>query len=537
MHKVELFDSTLRDGSQAEGISFSVQDKLKIVSLLDELGVAYIEAGNPGSNPKDLEFFRSASQLDLKHAKLVAFGSTRRRNISCAEDANLTSLLGANTPAVAVFGKSWDFQVTEIIRTTLDENLAMISDTVSYLKAAGREVIFDAEHFFDGYKSDSAYAMACLRAAVDAGASTLALCETRGGALPSEVYEATKAVVKEFCRAGASQQVKVGIHTHDDSGCAVASSLEAVRAGATHVQGTLLGFGERCGNACLATVAADLELKLGVEALPEGSLEQLTRICRAVAEIANVRIPHNVPYIGRSAFSHKGGMHIDGVTKNPASFEHIEPSAVGNERRMLMSEVAGRALLLQRIHRVAPELDKDDPRTKELMDTLKELEAEGYQFEGAESSFELVIRKHLGHWQPYFELVHYQTTGVHPLADESDETHTAVVKVRVDGQSAITAAEGAGPVNALDQALRKVLEQFYPALKKVHLTDFKVRVLDSKSATASKVRVLIESTDGDRSWSTVGVSRDIIEASWLALSDSIEYKLIADGTPPLEDQR
>ncbi|MDY4609940.1 MAG: citramalate synthase [Sphaerochaetaceae bacterium] len=529
MRKVELFDSTLRDGSQAEGISFSVQDKLKIVSLLDELGLAYIEAGNPGSNPKDLEFFQFASRLELRHARLVAFGATRRRGISCVEDVNLTSLLGANTPVVAVFGKSWDFQVTEIIRTTLEENLAMIGDTVSYLKTAGREVIFDAEHFFDGYKSDPTYAMRCLRAAVDSGASTIVLCETRGGALPFEVYEATNAVVKEF-----GGNVRIGIHTHDDSGCAVASSLEAVRAGAVHVQGTLVGFGERCGNACLATVAADLELKLGIEALPAGSLEQLTRICRAVAEISNVRIPLSAPYIGRSAFSHKGGMHIDGVSKNPASFEHVEPSVVGNERRMLMSEVAGRALLLQRIHRVAPYLDKDDPRTKELMDTLKRLEAQGYQFEGAESSFELVIRKHLGHWRPYFELVHYQTTGVHPLADESDETHTAAVKVRVDGQSAITAAEGAGPVNALDKALRKVLEQFYPALKSVHLTDFKVRVLDSKSATASKVRVLIESTDGVRSWSTVGVSRDIIEASWLALSDSIEYKLIADGTIPPE---
>lgn len=530
MHSVDIFDSTLRDGSQAEGISFSVQDKLKIVSLLDELGVSYVEAGNPGSNPKDLEFFRSASRMCLKRAKLVAFGATRRRNIHCEDDANLNSLLGAGTPAVAVFGKSWDFQVTEIIRTTLEENLSMIGETVAYLAAAGREVIFDAEHFFDGYRSDSAYAMRCLETAVDSGASTLALCETRGGALPHDVFSATEAVCRRF-----GKRVRIGIHAHDDSGCAVASSLEAVRAGADHVQGTLLGFGERCGNACLATIVADLELKMGLRAIPDGSLDQLTRICRAVAEIANVRIPNTAPYIGRSAFSHKGGMHIDGVMKNPASFEHVDPEAVGNERRMLMSEVAGRALLLQRIHAVAPSLGKDDPRTVELMDILKRLEAQGYQFEGAESSFELVIRKHLGHWRPYFELVHYQTTGVHPLAAETDETHTAVVKVRVDGQSAITAAEGAGPVNALDQALRKVLEQFYPALKAVHLTDFKVRVLDSKSATASKVRVLIESTDGVRSWSTVGVSRDIIEASWLALSDSIEYKLLADGIDPPQD--
>ncbi len=533
MRRVRLFDSTLRDGSQAEGISFSVQDKLKIVTLLDELGVSYVEAGNPGSNPKDLEFFRQVADLQLHNSTLVAFGATRRRGISCEDDANIQSLLEAHTPAVAVFGKSWGFQVAEILRTSYEENLQMISDTISYLVAAGKEVIFDAEHFFDGWQSDRSYAMQTLHAAYEAGASTLVLCETRGGALPHVVHEATADVFREFASRGTGRKIEIGVHAHNDGGCAVASSLEAVRAGASHVQGTLLGFGERCGNACLATIAADLELKMDIQALANGSLSSLVRICRSVAEIANVRIASNEPYIGRSAFCHKGGMHIDGVAKNPHSFEHVEPQSVGNERRVLLSEVAGRALLLQRIQSVAPQIGKDDPLTAQLLEVLKEREAQGYQYEGAESSFELVIRKHLGQWRSYFDLVHYQTMCMHPLTTNSEETHTAVVKVLVDGQSAITAAEGAGPVNALDVALRKVLETFYPSLKQVHLTDFKVRVLDSRSATASQVRVLIESTDGVRSWSTVGVSKDIIEASWIALSDSIEYKLLADGVSPV----
>ena len=527
MRKIALFDSTLRDGSQAEGISFSVEDKLKIVQALDTLGVSFIEAANPGSNPKDLEFFFRSKDLSLQHAKLVAFGSTRRRNTKAEDDPNLKSLVHAGTSCVAIFGKSWDFHVTDIIRTTLEENLAMIEDSIRFITESGSEVFFDAEHYFDGYVANKEYALASLRAALAGGATTLVLCETRGGMIPSEVKRITQETIALF------PNVDFGIHTHDDAGCAVASSIAAVEAGVVQVQGTLLGFGERCGNANLASIAGILGTKLGCDCLCGESLERLTGICRRVAEVANVRISGNAPFIGKSAFAHKGGMHIDGVQKNPHSFEHIDPMVVGNERRLLMSEVAGRALMLKRIARIAPNLDKDDPVTVSLMDELKRLEAEGYQFEGAESSFDLVIRRHLKMYRPYFTLVHYQTIGSSPYADpQSGATHAAVVKVKVKGESAITAAEGEGPVNALDRALRKVLEQFYPTLTSVHLTDYKVRVLDSAGATASKVRVLIESTDGKESWSTIGVSKDIIEASWFALSDSIEYKLIADGVEP-----
>lgn len=527
MHNIALFDSTLRDGSQAEGISFSVSDKLKIVKALDRLGVSYIEAGNPGSNPKDLEFFAEAKKLDLKHSVLVSFGSTRRRNTKAQDDPNLKSLVKANTKIVSIFGKSWDFHVTDIIRTTLEENLLMIEDSVRFIVESGSEVFFDAEHYYDGYLANAEYALKTLQAALKGGASTLVLCETRGGLIPSEVARITKETAQQF------PSVPIGVHAHDDIGCGVASSIAAVEQGAVQVQGTLLGFGERCGNANLSAIAGILGTKLGCDCLNGESLEQLTSVCREVAEIANVRVQRGMPFIGKSAFAHKGGMHIDGVQKNPQSFEHIDPNEVGNERRLLMSEVAGRALMLKRITKIVPDLDKDDPVTVSLMDELKMLEAQGYQFEGAESSFDLVIRRHLKMYRPYFSLVHYQTIGSSPYADPlSDATHAAVVKVKVKGESAITAAEGEGPVNALDRALRKVLEQFYPTLKSVHLTDYKVRVLDSGGATASKVRVLIESTDGKESWTTIGVSKDIIEASWYALCDSIEYKLIADGIEP-----
>lgn len=531
MSKISLFDSTLRDGSQGEGISFSVEDKLKIVRALDSLGVEYIEAGNPGSNPKDLEFFERARDLQLRHSTLVSFGSTRRRNTKASEDQNLLNLVASNTKVVSIFGKSWDFHVTDIIRTTLEENLAMIEESIRFIVDSGSEVFFDAEHYYDGYVANRQYAIATLKSALAGGASTLVLCETRGGMLPSLVASITEETRALF------PTTPIGIHAHDDIGCGVASSIAAVEHGATQVQGTLLGFGERCGNACLASVAAVLQTKMGHDCLNGVMLENLTPVSRAVAEIANVRIPHGTPFIGRSAFAHKGGMHIDGVQKNPTSFEHIDPTTVGNERRLLMSEVAGRALMTKRIATIAPDLDKDDPVTITLMDELKSLEAQGYQFEGAESSFDLVIRRHLRMYRPFFTLVHFQTLGSMPYADPlSGATHQAVVKVKVGRESAITAAEGEGPVNALDKALRKVLETFYPTLKSVHLTDYKVRVLDSGSATASKVRVLIESTDGKDTWSTIGVSKDIIEASWLALNDSIEYKLIADGISPSDDK-
>ncbi len=522
MTRVEIFDSTLRDGSQGEGLSFSVEDKLRIVQLLDELGVAYIEAGNPGSNVKDLTFFERLKSLSLRSAKIVAFGSTRRAKIKPEDDANLQSLLSAGVEHIAIFGKSWDFQATDILRISLEENLAMISSSVDFLTKKGKKVFFDAEHFFDGYVANQDYAIECLKAAKEAGAVGLVLCETRGGFLPDEVARITKEVCEIF------PDDLVAIHTHNDSGCAVASSILAVKAGARQVQGTMIGIGERCGNANLSTVIADLELKLGIKTI-EGPLERLNEISRTIAALCNINIPSDTPYIGQSAFAHKGGMHIDGVLKDPRSFEHVEPERVGASRRLLMSEVSGRALLMKRIEKIKPGLEKNSPEVVRLIDILKAKEAEGYQYEGAENSFDVIIYKELFKTEPFFTFVHYQTIGSLPYADpQSGASHTALVKARVRGESAIAAAEGKGPVNALDIALRSVLEQFYPSLRTVHLIDYKVRVLDGADATASRVRVLIDSSDGYDSWSTIGVSSDIIKASFLALSDSIEYKLFKD---------
>lgn len=522
MERVEIFDSTLRDGSQGEGISFSIEDKLRIVKLLDDLGVSYIEAGNPGSNVKDLTFFERLKSVRLANARVVAFGSTRRAGIRAEDDKNLSSLLSAGVDTAAIFGKSWDFQVTDILKISLEENLEMISSSVSFLVSHGKTVFFDAEHFFDGYKENREYALRTLECAASAGASCLVLCETRGGCLPDEVYEITKAVRQAF------PDTRIAIHAHDDSGCAVASSILAVKAGATQVQGTLLGIGERCGNANLSTVIADLELKLGVRTI-SGPLESLNSICRSISALCNINIGANTPYIGSSAFAHKGGMHIDGVLKDPRSFEHIRPESVGSSRRLLMSEVSGRALLMKRIEKIKPGLAKDSSEVIHLMEMLKAKEAEGYQYEGAENSFDVIIYKELFKSEPFFTFVHYQTIGSLPYADPAGgASHTALVKARVRGESAIAGAEGKGPVNALDIALRSVLEQFYPSLRSVHLTDYKVRVLDGADATASRVRVLIDSSDGVDTWSTIGVSSDIIKASFLALSDSIEYKLFKD---------
>lgn len=518
--RVDILDSTLRDGAQAEGISFSVEDKLKIVKTLDDLGVAYIEAGNPGSNPKDIEFFERVRNMKLKNARLAAFGSTRRRGIKVEEDSNVQSLLSARTPVVVIFGKSWDFHVTNVIRTTLEENLDMIRETVAFFKEREREVIFDAEHFYDGYKANPEYALKALEAAIDGGAGCVVLCDTNGGSFPSEVYEITKKVAETF------GNVKIGVHTHNDGGMAVANTIMAVEAGASHVQGTYLGFGERCGNANLSTVIPNLQLKKGILCIPEDKMVMLTRTARIIAEISNITMNEREPYVGNSAFAHKGGMHIDGVAKDTRSFEHIDPSLVGNRRRFLMSEVAGRMTILDKIREICPSVTKDSPETEAIINKLKELEYQGYQFEGAESTFELLIRKQLGKYRPFFELESFKLITEQP--SKSDHSASALIKVKVDGKSEITAAEGHGPVHALDRALRKALEVFYPELSSVHLTDFKVRVIDSESATAAKVRVLIESTDGESVWSTVGVSTDIIEASWIALVDSIEYKLIKD---------
>ncbi len=519
---IEILDSTLRDGSQGEGISYSVQDKIHIVQALDELGVKFIEAGNPGSNPKDMEFFQRAKELNLKNSKIVAFGSTRRKDSSCAEDSNLQSLLSAETETVVIFGKTWDFQATEILHASPEENLEMINDTCAYLKQRGRNVIFDAEHFFTGYKSNAEYAMKALQAAIDGGASVLCLCETKGGAMLDECRKGVHEAVARFAKGA-----KIGIHTHNDSGLAVANSLVAVEEGATHVQGVLLGFGERTGNANLSAVIANLQLKMNYQCIPDENLKLLTPICKRVSEISNIPLESGLPYVGQNAFAHKAGMHIDAVLKNPFAYEHISPETVGNERVFLMSEVAGRSMVIEKIKKFDPTITKSNPKVSEIMTKVKDLEHQGYQFEGADGSFELLVRKCIGKYQPFFKLCYYKTSDESPLIEKGLYSF-AQLKIEVDGHEEISAGEGNGPVNSLDVALRTALKSFYPRVQDIHLTDYKVRVLDGKSATAARVRVLIESTDGTDSWTTIGVSCDVIEASWLALVDSFEYKLIKD---------
>ncbi len=518
---IEVLDTTLRDGAQAEGISFSVRDKLAIVKTLDELGIPLIEAGNPGSNPKDLEFFEAVKDVALTRAVVCAFGATRKPGLAAENDSQVKSLLSAGTGVVVIFGKTWSLHVTEVLKTTLDENLAMIRDTVALARARSMRVIYDAEHFFDGWKADPAYALKTLAAAADAGADVLCLCDTNGGAFPDAVAAGTaEALALPGLRA------TVGIHAHNDSGLAVANTLASVQAGARHVQGTLAGFGERCGNVNLATVLANLQLKLGYACIPPESLKELTPAVRRVAEVANIVLPDDLPYVGRKAFAHKAGMHMDGVRKCSASFEHVAPDSVGNSRRFLMSEVAGRSAVLERLRKLDPAIQKSDAVVDAVVARLKALEQEGYQFEGADGSFDLLMRKALGTYKPLFELEHFRLLGERPARGEMGAA--VLMKISVEGQTEITAAEGDGPVNALDRSLRKALERFYPALKTVRLTDFKVRVLNGNAATEAAVRVLIESTDGREVWTTVGVSTDIIEASWKALVDSIEYKLIQD---------
>lgn len=517
MRDIIIYDSTLRDGAQAQGISFTVEDKLKILQKLDEMGIRYVEAGNPGSNPKDLEFFEKANHLALRHARVVAFGSTRRVGVKAEEDSNVKALLGAGTAVVAIFGKSWDFHVTHILKTTLEENLHMIQDTIRFLKAQGKEVVYDAEHFFDGYRANASYALQTLQAAFDAGADCLCLCDTNGGTFPDEIYSVTAQVVEKF-------QVTIGIHCHNDTGMAVANSVMAVRAGAVHVQGTMNGYGERCGNANLCTIIPNLQLKMGFGCIRKEAMQLLTPTSRYINEIANVVSDERAPYVGNCAFAHKAGMHADAVNKDPLAYEHIDPEETGNHRSFLMSEVAGRGAVLQLINTIDPSISKDSPKTNEILGKLKEMEYEGYQYEGAEGSFKLVIRRVLGMYRPFFELGEFKVIINEPTINSVNSS--AMVKIKVGEQQEITAAEGDGPVNALDSAVRRALEHFYPQLKEMKLTDYKVRVLDSTSATAAKVRVLIESTDGIEKWTTIGVSTDIIDASWKALVDSIEYKLL-----------
>ena len=517
MKKIQVFDSTLRDGAQARGINYSVTDKINVLKLLDSFGIDYIEAGNPASNPKEREFFNKAADIELYHSKLVAFGSTRRKDIKAEEDAGVQALLSANTKTVAIFGKAWDLHVTDVINTSLEENLAMIYDTIYFFKQKGIEVIFDAEHFFDGYKANAEYAIKVLQTAEKAGADCLVLCDTNGGTMLCEMRAATKASVE-------SVNTPIGIHAHNDSELAVANSLIAIEEGATHVQGTLIGFGERCGNARLSSIIPNLDLKMGYECLPKGKLNDLYEVCRQLAEFTNLIFDETLAYIGQNAFSHKGGMHIDGLKKAKGSFEHIEPSLVGNYREFLLSEVAGKSAMASKLENDYPEVAKDKKVVAELMDKLKHLENDGVSFEGAESSFKIFIMKELGLHKPMFNLIHFK------VFDEPSHHNTfgayAVVKVDVNGETRMAAADGNGPVNALDKALREALGNFFPELTKVVLTDYKVRVLETNHATGAKVRVIIESSDGNSSWRTVGVSTDVIEASLLALIDSIDYKLL-----------
>jgi len=520
---IEIFDTTLRDGAQGEGIVFSLRDKIAVTETLDELGVSWIEAGNPGSNPKDLEFFRLASSLNLKNAEICAFGSTRKKGVKAKDDTQLKSLLDAGTNAVSIFGKSWDMHVSDVLQVSLEENLTMIFETVSFLKSEGRKVIYDAEHFFDGWINNSAYTLETIKTAIEAGADRIVLCDTNGGTFPSEI----DCIIKELLMHNNINKI-LGIHAHNDCGFALANAVTAVQAGCMHVQGTLVGFGERCGNTALSALIPSLQLKMGAYCIPNENLIRIGELTRRVAEIANVIISDDMPYIGAHAFSHKAGMHTDGVLKTQKSFEHIDPLQVGNTRHLLMSEVGGRSAIADRVKKIEPSVHKDHPVIISLAEKLKKLEAEGWAYEGADASFEILILQELGRYTPLFKIEAYRVMSEHPTGGAIACSH-AWVKVLVGETSEVAAAEGVGPVGALDSALRRALTRFFPNLAKMRLEDYKVRVIDGKDATSAQVRVLIESTDGQRNWNTVGVSADIIDASRAALVDSIEYILIHES--------
>ncbi|MFO1463644.1 MAG: citramalate synthase [bacterium] len=518
--QVTLYDTTLRDGSQGEEISFTVEDKLRISAKLDELGIDYIEAGWPGSNPKDLEYFQKAPGLKLRHAKVVAFGATRHPSKTPGKDENLQALLAADTAVVTIFGKSWDLHVHDALKVGLAQNLELIGDSLEYLKKRVGEVIYDAEHFFDGFKANPEYAMKTLQAARQGGADLLVLCDTNGGTLPDEIERIFRQVARMLPGA-------YGIHCHNDCETAVANSLAAIRAGAVQVHGTINGFGERCGNANLVSVIPNLQLKMGIPVVPAKSLSRLQEVSHFVNELANLKPNTHQAYVGQSAFAHKGGIHVSAVAKNPKTYEHIAPEAVGNRRRILLSDLAGTSNILHKAQEFGLDLDRQDPLVKQLVKELKDLENQGYEFEGAEASFEILMKKAMGRYQPFFRLVGFRVLDEKLTHDEPPRAE-ATIQVQVDGIVEHTAAEGNGPVNALDCALRKALERFFPQIREVRLIDYKVRVLPSGSGTGSRVRVLIESSDGKDKWGTVGVHENIIQASWMALVDSLEYKLMKD---------
>ncbi|MBI5559951.1 MAG: citramalate synthase [Deltaproteobacteria bacterium] len=519
-HKVVLYDTTLRDGTQAEDISFSVEDKVRIARALDDLGIHYIEGGWPGSNPRDIEFFSAMRKVRLNTSRLAAFGSTRRAGKKAKDDGNIKALLKARTPCVTIFGKSRKLHVRKALRVSLEENLEMIFDSTGYLKKRVDKVFYDAEHFFDGYKDDPGYALKTLKAAEEAGADCIVLCDTNGGTLPFEAAEIVRAVRSQLKAA-------LGIHAHDDSGTAVATTLTAVKEGVAHVQGTINGFGERCGNADLCSIIPALKLKMGAGCLSAGQLKKLREVSRFVYEIAN--LPHNKrqPYVGESAFAHKAGVHVSAVVKSPATYEHIRPELVGNHQRVLVSDLSGKSNILYKAQEYGVDLESNEKVVRHLVSDLKKLEHGGFQFEGAEASFELLIQEALRKRKKYFKLLGFR------VIDEKKEEgrapySEATIRLKVNDLIEHTAAEGNGPVNALDRALRKALERFYPSLKEVKLLDFKVRVLAGVEGTAAKVRVLVESGDSVERWGTVGVSENVIEASWQALVDSLEYKLYKD---------
>ncbi len=516
MVRIQLYDTTLRDGSQGEGVNFSLQDKLMIAQRLDLLGFDYIEGGYPLSNPKDEEFFQRIAEMDLKHARVSAFGMTRRKGVAAEDDIGMQALIRSKAPAVTIVGKTWDLHVTEVLRVSLEENIAMIRDSIAFIKSEGREAIYDAEHCFDGWKANPDYALQTLQAAADAGASMIVMCDTNGGTLPEQIAEFVKALK-------AAVNVPIGIHCHNDCELAVANSLAAVQAGAMQVQGTINGIGERCGNVDLVSVAANLNLKLGYDVLVPGGIQRLTELSRYVYEIANLNFRSGQPFVGSSAFAHKGGMHVHAVNRLARSYEHITPEAVGNERRILVSELSGRSNIVAKTTKF--NISQDNELMSRILLAVQDMENEGYQFEAAEASFDLLVMKQAGSYHPTFELEHYRVNVQNQKREPMTE---AVIKLTIDSAQQHVVGEGDGPVNALDSALRKALTPAYPGLAEMTLVDYKVRVINSTEGTAARVRVVIESRDRSAVWSTVGVSENIIEASWIALVDAVEYKIHKD---------
>jgi 2-isopropylmalate synthase len=531
MEPIYLYDTTLRDGTQGENITFSADEKVKIALRLDDIGIHYIEGGWPGSNPKDMQFFDLAKRVSFKNARLVAFGSTRKPGTTPEQDPNLQALLASGTPTVTIFGKSWDMHVEEIMANSLDENLAMINDSVRYLKSNGRETIYDAEHFFDGYKHNPDYAVQTLFAALDGGADFIVLCDTNGGTLPFEIdsiFKEVQQLLVDRDDAGSNDiTVKLGIHTHNDCGLAVANTITAVHAGAVMVQGTINGYGERCGNADLTSVVPVLDLKMNKPCISGDNLKKLKPLSRYISETANQVPVNNRPFVGKSAFAHKGGIHVSAIMKAPKAYEHMDPALVGNQRRVLVSDMSGKSNVVYKARELGIELDTNGYDSSKIVSEIKQLEQQGYQFDVADGSFKILMEKFTDQFEPLFTLESFRVT----IEKDKDQpcSSQATMKISVGGKEEITAAEGYGPVSALDNALRKALDRFFPDLDTMRLVDFKVRVIDGNRATAAKVRVFIESRDQDKIWSTIGVSEDIIEASWQALADSFQFKLASEN--------